>query len=177
MNIPGLSDIDRHCHARVVERERLQLGLSQPRPTAIGRLRVPRFETRELHEIERQVLVAPQTAPRFDHGREERIVLLRRARIAFALIPDEPFQRVACDRRDHGVVKGCRDAGRQGQSDRGGHRLFRPFDLAFPCARQIQLIAPSVGQLQRIGVGRMEPALPHPIENADRDHVLSGFHA
>ena len=67
------------------------------------------IERRELHVIERHLLPAAPCRPPVGHhcGHVVRIFGMA-AFVRFALVPDEPPQRVRCERSDHGVVE-CPD--------------------------------------------------------------------
>src|SRR5688572_4158722 len=72
MNILRITDIDRHRHTGLRQRERLRLRFTQVRPV-VSFAPAATLEIRELHEIKRQRL-AEVRAPLLDQAREERSV-------------------------------------------------------------------------------------------------------
>ena len=69
MDIGQVADVHRHGHARVLKGECFELGVADPRP-AVAHLRVVLrrlADAGDLHEVEREVALAPRGPPVADH--------------------------------------------------------------------------------------------------------------
>ena len=60
---------------------------------------------RQLRIVERHLRVAPRVAPEFDERNLQRLVIVPVPAVRLALVPDEPFGRIAADGQDHSVVE------------------------------------------------------------------------
>ena len=105
MNVVGLADVDDHRLSRLRQALRHGLGFAQFRPIAVAGRRGLRREVGQLDPVEREVALLPGVAPRLDHQREHVPVLVRAARIRFALVPDRTANAIADHRLEHAVVE------------------------------------------------------------------------
>ena len=96
-------------HAGVLELQRHGLGLPQFGPGAF--LPGDLGERRQLHEVEGEVRVLELGPPAFDHAGMERAIFVTGPAVAFALIPDRPFDAVIQQGMQHAVVEGRRAIG------------------------------------------------------------------
>ena len=60
---------------------------------------------RQLRIVERHLPVAPGFPPEFDERDLQRLVIVPVLAVRLALVPDEPFGRIAADGQDHSVVE------------------------------------------------------------------------